>query len=105
MVGGGSWGNATLLLTIPAFLATLLNAVLLPRCVACKARKMRLEARHGEIRECADFRNGKPTLWGNEVHGHRGVLVVRQNDLQRGLRKLLGNVIREQPGDAASFDG
>ena len=66
---------------------------------------MRLEARHGEIHECADLRNGKPTLRGNEVHGHRGVLVLRQKDLQRGLRKLLGNVIAENPGDAASFDG
>src|ERR1700736_2065551 len=28
-----------------------LNAALLPRGVACKARKMRLEARHGEIHE------------------------------------------------------
>jgi hypothetical protein len=56
--------------------ATPLNAVL-PRGVARKARKMRLEARLGEIHECADLRNGKPTLRGNEVHGHRGVLVLR----------------------------
>ena len=66
---------------------------------------MRLEARHGEIHECADLRNGKATLRGNEVHGHRGVLVVRQKDLQRGLRKLLGNVIGEKSGDAACLDG
>ena len=66
---------------------------------------MRLEARHGKIHECADLRNGKPTLWGNEVQGHGGVLVVREKDLQRGLRKLLGNVVGEQSGDAASFDG
>ena len=56
---------------------------------------MRLEARHGEIHECADLRNGKPTLWRNEVYGHRGVLVVREKDLQRALRKLLSDVIGE----------
>jgi hypothetical protein len=67
------------------FLATRLNAALLLRCVACKARKMRLEARHGEIHECADLRNGKPTLRGNQMQGHRGVLVVREKDLKRGL--------------------
>ena len=66
---------------------------------------MRLEARHGEIHECADLRNGKPTLRGNEMHGHRGVLVLRQKDLQSGLRKLLSNMIAEKPGDAAPFDG
>ena len=66
---------------------------------------MRLEARHGKLHECADLRNGKPTLWGNKMQGHRGVLVVREKDLQGGLRKLLGNVIAENPGDAASFDG
>ena len=87
------------------FLATRLNAALLLRGVACKARKMRLEARHGEIHECADLRNGKPAVWGNEVQGHRGVLVVREEDLQRSLGKLLGNVIREKARDAASFDG
>ena len=87
------------------FLATLLNGALWLRGVACKTRKMRLEARHGEIHECADLRNGKPTLWGNEVQGYRGVLVVREKDLQRGLRKLLSDVIREKSGDAASFDG
>ena len=85
------------------FLATRLNAALLLRCVACKARKMRLEARHGEIHECADLRNGKPTLWGDKMHGHRGVLVVREEDLQLALRKLLSNVIREKSGDAAPF--
>ena len=66
---------------------------------------MRLQSRRGEIHECADLRNGQPTLRGNEVQGHRGVLVLRQKDLQRGLRKLLSNVIREKSGDAASFDG
>ena len=66
---------------------------------------MRLEARHGKLHECADLRNGKPTLWGNKMQGHRGVLVVREKDLQRGLRKLLSDVIREKSGDAASFDG
>jgi len=66
---------------------------------------MRLEARHGEIRECPDLRNGKPTLRGDEVHGHRGVLVLREEDLQRGLRDLLSDMIREKSGDAASFDG
>ena len=54
-----------------------LNAALWPRGIASKARKMRLEARRGEIHECADLRNGKPTLRGNEVHGDRGVLVLR----------------------------
>jgi hypothetical protein len=66
---------------------------------------MRLEARQGEIHECADLRNGKPTLWGNEVHGQRGILVGREKDLQRALRKVLRNVIREKSGDATSFDG
>jgi hypothetical protein len=87
------------------FFLTWLNVALLPRGVACKAREMRLEAGHGEIHECADLRNSKPTLGGNQVHGHRGVLVLRQKDLQRGLRELLSNVIREKSGDAASFDG
>ena len=82
-----------------------LNAALLPRGIACRARKMRLETRPGEIHERADLWNGKPTLRGNEMHGHRGVLVLRQKDLQRGLRKLLSDVIREKSGDAASFDG
>jgi hypothetical protein len=63
------------------------------------------EARHGEIRECTDLRNGKSTLWGNEVQGHRGVLVVREKDLQLAFRKLLSNVIREKSGDTASFHG
>jgi hypothetical protein len=40
-----------------------------------------------------------------EVQGHRRVLIVREKDLQRGLRKLLSNVVREKSGDAASFDG
>ena len=66
---------------------------------------MRPEARHGEIYECADLRNCKPTLRGNQVNGHRGVLVVSQEDLQGGLRKLLSNVIGEKSGDAASFEG
>ena len=66
---------------------------------------MRPEARHGEIHECADLRNGKPTLWRNEVQGHRGVLVVREKDLQLAFRKLLSNVIGEKSGDAASFHG
>jgi len=66
---------------------------------------MRLEARHGEIHERADLRNGEPALRGNEVHGHRGLLVVREKDLQRGLRKLLSNVIGEKSGDAACLDG
>jgi len=66
---------------------------------------MRLEARaRRNPRMRGLLRNGKPALWGNEVQGHRGVLVMREQDLQRGLRKLLGNVIREKPGDAASFD-
>src|SRR5258708_2076546 len=75
------------------------------RGVACKARKLRPEARHREIHECADLRSGKPTLWGNKMHGHRGVLVVREKDLQLALRKLLSNVIREKSGDAAPFHG
>ena len=87
------------------FLAMRLNAALSPRGVACTPRKMRLEARHREIHENAHLRNGKPTLWGNQMHGHRGVLVVREKDLQRGLRKLLSNVIREKAGDAAPFHG
>ena len=66
---------------------------------------MCLEARHGEIHECADLWNGKPTLWGNKVQGHRGVLVEREKDLQLPFRKLLTNVIREKSGDAASFHG
>jgi hypothetical protein len=66
---------------------------------------MRLEARHSEIHERADLRNSKPTLWGNQVQGHCGVLVVREKDLQRGSRQLLSNVIRDEPGDAASSDG
>jgi len=66
---------------------------------------MRLQARRGEIHECADLRNGKPTLRRNEVHRHRGLLVVRENDLQRCERKLLSNVIGEQSRDAACFDG
>jgi hypothetical protein len=86
-------------------LATRLHAAFLLRGVACKARKMRLEAGHGEIHKCADLRNGKPTLWGDEVQGHRGVLVVGEKDLQRGLRELFSNMIGEKSGDAASFDG
>ena len=66
---------------------------------------MRLEARHGEIHECADLRNGKPTLWRDEMEGHRRVLIVREEDLQRALRKVLSDVIGKQPSDAASFDG
>src|SRR6266700_3092732 len=66
---------------------------------------MRFEARRGEIHECADLRNGKPTLWGNEVQRHRGVLVVGEKDLQLAFRKLFSNVIREKSGDAASFHG
>jgi hypothetical protein len=66
---------------------------------------MRLKARHGEIGKCANLRNGKPTLWENEVHGHREGLVARKQDLQLALRELLGNVIREKPGDATSFNG
>ena len=81
------------------------NAALLPRDVACKARKMCLEARHGEIHKCANLRNSKPTLRGNQMHGHRGVLVLRAKSLQRGSRNLLSNVIREESGDTASFDG
>src|ERR1700751_188497 len=57
--------------------ATRLKAALLRRGIVGKARKMRLEARHGEIHECADLWNGKPTLRGNEVHGHCSVLVLR----------------------------
>lgn len=87
------------------FFPTRLSAALLPLGIACKASKMCSEARHGEIHECADLRDGKPTLWGNEVHGHRGVLVLRQKDLQCGLRQLLSNVIGEKSGDAASLDG
>ena len=49
--------------------------------------------------------NGKPTLRGNEVHGHRGGLVVRKKDLQPALRELLSNVVGEQSGNATSFDG
>ena len=78
---------------------------MLPRGVACKARKMRLETRRSEIRECAYLRNGKPALWGNKVQWHRGMLVVREKDLQRAFGKLLSNVIGEKSGDAASFDG
>ncbi len=66
---------------------------------------MCLEARHREIHECADLGNGKPTSWGNEVQGHRGMLGVREKDFQRGLRQLLSGVIREKSGDAVSFDG
>ena len=66
---------------------------------------MRLEAGHGEIHECADLRNGKPTLRGNEVQGDRGVLVLCEKDSQPALRELLGNVVGEQSGDATSFDG
>ena len=66
---------------------------------------MRPEAWHGEIHECADLRDGEPALRGNEMEGHRGVLVLRKKDPQRGLRKLLGNVVGEQSGDAAAFDG
>ena len=66
---------------------------------------MRFEARRGEIHECADLRNRKPTLWGNEVQGHRGVLVVREKDLQLAFRKLPSDVIRKKSGDAASIDG
>ena len=87
------------------YLATRLNAALLLRAIACKARKMRFEARHGEIHECADLRNGKPTLWRNKVQGHRGGLVAREKDLQPALRKLLSNVVGEQSGDATSFNG
>ena len=87
------------------FCATRLNAALLLRGVACKARKMRLEARHGEIDKCADFWNGKPTLRRNQMQGHCGVFIVREYDLQGGLRNLFSNVIREKSGDAASFDG
>src|ERR1700730_8949819 len=72
--------------------ATPLKAALLPRDVACKARKMRLEARHGKIRECADLRNGKPTLWGNEVQRHRGGLVLREDNLQQASRNLRRNM-------------
>ena len=66
---------------------------------------MRLEARHGKIHECAYLRNRKPTLWGNEVQWHRGVLVVREKDLQLAFRKLPSDVIGEKSGDAASFHG
>ena len=66
---------------------------------------MRPEAGYGEIHECADLRNGKPTLWGNKVHRHCGVLLMLENDLQLALRKLLGNVIGEKSSDAASFHG
>ena len=66
---------------------------------------MRSEARHGEIGECANLRNGKPALWENEVDGHREGLVIREEDLQSALRELLGNVVREKPGDAMSFNG
>lgn len=66
---------------------------------------MRLEAGYGEIGKCADLRDGEPTLRRNEVHGHRGGLVVRKTDLQPALRELLSNVVGEQSGDATSFDG
>jgi hypothetical protein len=82
-----------------------LNAALLSRGVICKAQKMRLETRHCEIHECADLRNSKPTLRGNQMQGDRGMLIVREKDLQRASRKLLSNVIAKQSGDAASFDG
>src|SRR5713226_8067915 len=78
--------NRVLIITIPLWFAAIqlplfrynvadaalcpvrrLNTALLPRGVACKAREMRFEARRGEIHECADLRNRKPTLWGNEV--------------------------------------
>jgi hypothetical protein len=52
------------------------NTAMMGRGIACKARKMRLEARHRKIHECTDLRNGKPALRGNEVQGHRGVLVL-----------------------------
>ena len=87
------------------FFAIRLKAALLPRGIVGKARKMRLEARHGEIHECPDLRNGQPALRGNEVNGHRGGLVLREKDLQRGLRNLLSNMIGKKSGDAASFDG
>jgi hypothetical protein len=85
--------------------ATRLNVTLLLRGIVCKARKARLESRHGEIHKCADLRNDKPTLRGNQMQGHGGVLVVREKDLQLALRKLLRNMVREKSGDAASFDG
>ena len=81
------------------------NAALLLRGVARETRKMRLEARHGEIGECTNLRNGKPTLWENEVDGHREGLVTREEDLQFALRELLGDVVREKSGDATSFNG
>ena len=82
-----------------------LNAALLPRGVACKLGKMLLKARRGEIHECADLRNRKPTLRANQMQRYGGMLVVREKDLQGGLRKLLSNMIREKSGDAVSFDG
>jgi hypothetical protein len=78
---------------------------LLPRGIARKAEEVRLEARHSEIDECADLRNGKPTLWRDEMEGHRRVLIVREKDLQRALRKVLSDMIGKQSRDAASFDG
>jgi hypothetical protein len=81
------------------------NAALLLRGVARKAIKMRFEARRSEIGECPNLRNGKPTLWGNEMHGHRERLVTREKDLQLALRELLGNVVREKSGDATPFHG
>src|SRR5216684_2376469 len=75
--------------------ATRLNVTLLLRGIVCTARKARLESRHGEIHKCADLRNDKPTLRGNQMQGHGGVLVVREKDLQLALRKLLRNMVRE----------
>jgi hypothetical protein len=45
--------------------ATRLNVALLLRGIVGKARKTRLEPRHGEIHKCTDLRNGKPALRGN----------------------------------------
>jgi hypothetical protein len=39
-----------------------LKAALLPREIVGKARKMRLETRHGEIHECPDLRTWRHTI-------------------------------------------
>jgi hypothetical protein len=58
--------------------ATRLSVTLLLRGIVCKARKARLESRYGEIHKCADLRNDKSTLMGNQLQWHGGVLVARE---------------------------
>src|ERR1700722_5834395 len=86
-------------------LAMRLHAAHLSRGIARWAQEIRLEARYRKIHECANLRNGKSPLWGHKVHGHCGVLVVREKDLQHAVRELISDVIGEKSCDAASFDG